>query len=190
MNPMQLFHQWFAEALQNPQVLEPTAATLATATSLGRPSARVVLLKEAEDKGAFLFYTNYGSRKAQELGENPYASLCFYWHPLGRQIRIEGAVEQVSAAESEAYFATRPRESQIGAWASKQSHPCGAEAVQQRFAEFQAKFARKPVPRPEFWGGYRLMAESIEFWQVGEFRLHHRQRFERATGWQQQILFP
>lgn len=189
-DPLQLFIRWFEQAKQEPSLSEPTAATLATVSRDGKPSARIVLLKEASEAG-FKFFTNYSSRKSRELEATPYAALCCYWMPLNKQVRIEGRVERLSPEESEAYFASRPRESQLGAWASKQSQPGSSEELAERFLYFDKLYAGKPVPRPDFWGGFRLIAESIEFWQVGAYRLHHRLRYERSNGqWLVQQLFP
>jgi pyridoxamine 5'-phosphate oxidase len=191
MNPLQLFSQWCAAAQQDARLTEPTAVTLATADAEGRPSARIVLLKSVDERG-FVFYTNYHSRKAEELAANPFAALCCYWMPLNRQVRIEGTVERTSTAESAAYFASRPRESQVGAWASRQSQPCSEEELRRRLGEYEKKFAGGEVPCPEFWGGYRLRPERIEFWQLGNFRVHDRQLFQREKEgkWTQQQLYP
>jgi pyridoxamine 5'-phosphate oxidase len=150
--------------------------TLATAGTDGQPSARIVLLKSFDDRG-FVFYTNYQSRKGQELAENPRASLLFYWPQLWRQVRIEGVVEKTSAAESEAYFQSRPLGSKLGAWASNQSQVVDQrETLEARFAELQMRFG-EDIPRPEHWGGYRLKPNSIEFWQGRDNRLHDRLRY-------------
>ncbi len=190
MDPFALFQQWFSTAQQDPRLGDASACTLASASKEGRPSARMVLLKEASERG-FVFYTNYGSRKGQELSNNPWAALCFYWWSLGRQVRIEGRVELLSPTESDAYFASRPRQSQLGAWASPQSQPCTPKLLSRRFAAVSREFAEQKIPRPAFWGGWRLLAERLEFWQAGEARLHDRQCYERfATGWRCQQLFP
>jgi pyridoxamine 5'-phosphate oxidase len=168
-----------------------TAGTLATATASGRPSARVILLKSVNQSG-FLFFTNYKSRKAKEIETNPYAALCFYWRETGRQVRIEGKVARAPEEESTAYFATRSRKSQVGAWASHQSQPLERRRdLVARFIKLQAQFGRQPVPRPEFWGGYLLSPCRIEFWTNREYRLHDRVVYERQeTGWTATKLNP
>lgn len=176
-NPIRQFEKWFQE-LPAAGVSEQDAIsmTLATATRYGLPCARVVLMKSFDDRG-FVFYTNYDSRKGNELEENARACLLFYWSALWRQVRIEGAVERVSAEESDQYFHSRPLGSQTGAWASNQSQPIENRAVlENRFQEFDAKFGGN-VPRPPHWGGYRVIPEVIEFWQGQENRLHDRLRY-------------
>ncbi|HMX40484.1 MAG TPA: pyridoxamine 5'-phosphate oxidase [Saprospiraceae bacterium] len=191
-DPFQQFSRWFEEAMQS-QLAEPNAMTLASADAQGRPSARTVLLKGV-DAGGFVFYTNYGSRKGQELDANPQAALLFTWLELERQIRIEGKVKRVSAAESEAYFQSRPLGSQIGAWASPQSQPIGSRQVLiERVQELEHQFAGASVlPLPPFWGGYRLYPEWVEFWQGRESRLHDRiaYRLDAAGAWQIERLAP
>jgi pyridoxamine 5'-phosphate oxidase len=188
--PLQQFQEWFREA-EEAGVDVPEAMTLATASADGAPSARMVLLKGA-DADAFVFYTGFGSRKADELEENPRAALVFYWRPLGRQVRVEGTVERVSEAESAAYFATRPRGSQLAAWASEQSRPlANREALEDRFAELERAFEGEEVPLPPHWGGFRLRPEAIEFWQHRENRLHDRLRYRREDGgWTIERLAP
>jgi pyridoxamine 5'-phosphate oxidase len=170
---------------------EPSAVVLATADAEGRPSARVVLLKGFDEHG-FVFYTNLQSRKGNELQANPHAALCFYWSPLYQQVRVEGRIEIVSDAEADAYFATRPRGSQIGAWASKQS--ASLKSRDQLEADFQAvekKFAGREVPRPPFWSGFRLIPERIEFWESRENRLHDRTVYTRENDeWILEKLYP
>ncbi|KAB7628409.1 pyridoxamine 5'-phosphate oxidase [Alkalilimnicola sp. S0819] len=170
---------------------EPTAMTLATAGADGRPTARIVLLKQADERG-FVFYTNSRSRKGRNLAENPWAALCLFWQPLMRQVLIEGRVEPVSEAESDAYWAHRPRSSQIGAWASEQSEPLAdRETLERRTAEFEQRFAGVAVPRPPHWGGYLLRPELIEFWVSRPGRLHERQRYTLVDGaWQQSLVYP
>lgn len=190
--PFDLFAAWFAEA-EAAEPREPNAAALATATGDAAPSVRMVLLK-GWDKHGFVFYTNLNSRKSLELKENNQAALLFHWKSLNRQIRIEGTVELVSDDEADSYFASRPRESQLGAWASKQSQPLPArEIFQLSVTEYRAKFDDRPVPRPEFWSGWRLAPETFEFWQEGDYRMHHRDQFRRlpsGSGWARQLLYP
>jgi pyridoxamine 5'-phosphate oxidase len=183
----------FAKLFEKAQAVEPhdaTAMALATADARGRPSVRMVLLKGADARG-FVFYTNFRSRKAQELLENPYAALCIHWPASRQQVRVEGRIERASEEESDAYFATRPRESQIGAWASAQSRPLASrEELEARANELAARY-RDAVPRPPFWGGYRLVPERIELWFAGPARLHDRFLYERAgEGWTMTRLNP
>jgi pyridoxamine 5'-phosphate oxidase len=192
-NPLDTFNRWLEKASLK-EINNPNAMTLATAGKDGRPSARMVLLKDVGPAG-FTFYTNLDSPKCHELAENPYAALLFHWKTLDRQIRIEGPVEQVPDAEADAYFATRPRTSQIGAWASHQSQAMdGWAELEKRVAFYTAKFHLGPVPRPEFWSGFRLRAERFEFWKQGNFRLHKRFVFtpsaENTEKWDVQQVFP
>lgn len=172
-DPLMQFKYWFAEALTAEQP-DAEAMTLSTATPAGRVSARIVLLKGCDERG-FVFFTNYESRKGKELADNPYAALTFYWHTLNRQVCIAGKIEKVARAESENYYQTRPRGSQIGAWASPQSQEIASrEVLEQRVAELTARFETEPIQCPPFWGGYVLRPVSIEFWQGRESRLHDR----------------
>jgi pyridoxamine 5'-phosphate oxidase len=188
-DPIAEFQELFARA--STREPDATAVALATADGTGAPSVRMVLLK-AVDATGFVFFTNYESRKAGELDVNPRAAFCFYWPTIAAQVRVEGAVTRVAAAESEAYFATRPRESQLGAWASRQSRPlASAEDLREEFARTSARFAGQPVPRPPVWGGFRVVPQRIEFWQAGEHRLHDRIVYTRAgEGWTVERLFP
>jgi pyridoxamine 5'-phosphate oxidase len=189
-DPMELFTEWFREA-EDAGVDVPETMTLATADADGAPSARMVLLKGADEEG-FVFYSGYVSRKAGELERNPRAALVFYWRPLGKQVRVEGRVERVSEAESAAYFATRPRGSQIAAWASQQSKAlAGREDLDRRYAELEREYDGRDVPLPPHWGGFRLRPEAIEFWQHRDNRLHDRIRYTRAReGWRSELLSP
>lgn len=190
-DPFALFRRWF-DAAQMAGLHEPNAMTLATCTPDGIPSARAVLLKGVDERG-FTFFTNYDSRKGRELAANPRAALLFLWHPLERQIRIEGVVEVVTPAESDAYFATRPLGSRLGAWASPQSAVIpGREFLETQHAELTAKYPDGTVPRPSNWGGYRVVPSTIEFWQGRPSRLHDRVRFTRKPGgaWAKDRLAP
>ena len=189
LDPLALFERWFADARE--KELDPVAMTLATATRDGRPNARVVLLKGFDTRG-FVFYTNYQSRKARELADNPRATLSFFWPTHERQVRIEGGVEKVSGDESDAYFAQRPLDSRISVYASRQSEPVASrKALDDLFAEAAKRFPDGQVPRPDWWGGYRVIPEAFEFWQGRIGRLHDRLRYERtATGWRRERLAP
>ncbi|MCE3231997.1 MAG: pdxH [Rickettsiaceae bacterium] len=189
-SPIALFKEWYDKAIVL-NVSEPTAMTLATATSDGIPSARIVLLKAYDERG-FCFYTNFNSRKGKELLENPYAALCFYWDELGRQVRIEGKVEKVSEQEADAYFNSRSRGSQLGAWASKQSQPMEDEMdLPNRVKKITEQFSEGVIERPPFWHGFRVIPNKIEFWENKEFRLHRRLVYTKAgNGWKTGILYP
>jgi pyridoxamine 5'-phosphate oxidase len=188
-DPLALFREVFERASAR-EAADPTAAALATVGASGAPAVRIVLLKGVDERG-FAFFTNYESRKARELAREPRAALCVHWPAIGVQVRAEGATEQLTAAESDAYFETRPRESQIGAWASRQSEPLSSRAeLMARFAEVEARYPGR-VPRPPFWGGYRLVPAVVEFWHAGDARLHERTVYERtAAGWTARLLFP
>ncbi len=190
LDPIQLFGQWFAAA-RKAGILLPEAMTLATASADGAPSARMVLLKGFDERG-FEFYTNLGSRKADELTANPRAALCFHWGVLQRQVRIEGDVTQLSRKASATYFRTRPRGSQVGAWASRQSQPLeDREMLARRVREIEKRFEGGEVPLPDFWGGYMLEPQHIEFWQGRADRLHDRLLFQREEdGWSSRRLHP
>ncbi len=180
-DPLVQFERWYEDAVRA-GIRMPQAMALATASGDGAPSARMVLLKGLE-LGEFVFFTGYVSRKAGELAENPRAALLFYWDPLGRQVRVEGTVRRVSAAESDAYFATRPRGAQLAAVASRQSAVLSSrEELDERVAELEERYAGDEVPRPEHWGGYRLAPELYEFWQHREDRAHDRLRYRREGG--------
>jgi pyridoxamine 5'-phosphate oxidase len=189
-DPVEQFRGWFDETLAA-DLHEPNAMTLATATPGGRPSARIVLLKGFDERG-FVFYTNYEGRKSGELETNPYAALVFYWGELQRQVRIEGRVSRIPDRESDAYFAGRPRGSQFGAWASEQSRPVGDRStLEERVRELEVEYEDREVPRPPFWGGYRVEPETIEFWQGRENRLHDRLLYSRAgAAWKLERLQP
>lgn len=190
-DPLQLFATWLQDAVDN-GIREPNAMTLATADAEGRPSARVVLLKSYDEVG-FVWFTNYASRKGRELAANPYAALVFWWGDLERQVRIEGQVEQTSAAESDAYYHSRPLGARLGAWVSAQSSIIPGRAVlAERLQELTAQYAQSEPQRPPFWGGYRLRPTVIEFWQGGENRLHDRLVYRRAGagGWRMERLAP
>ncbi len=190
-NPFEVFASWYKEAEDCKQITQPDAVNLATATKEAIPSSRMVLLK-GYNKDGFVFFTNYGSRKAAELQDNPHAALCFFWQQIGKQIRITGKVEKVSPEESDEYFASRPKQSQIGAWASKQSQPLGGKKeLLAEVAKIGIKYNIGTVPRPQFWGGYRLIPDAIEFWQLGDFRIHDRMVFQRSgQSWNVQRLYP
>jgi pyridoxamine 5'-phosphate oxidase len=179
-----------ATTLPHDTLPEPTAFALATCAE-GRPSVRMLLLKHVDEEG-FVFYTNYESRKGRELLANPNAAMCFHWQPMEIQVRVEGSATPVEGAEADAYFASRGRGSQIGAWASQQSRTIGDEQLlDRRVAEFERRFEGAPVPRPLYWSGFRLVPERIEFWKGMQSRLHRRELYQRRDdGWSVEILFP
>ncbi|MBY0520064.1 MAG: pyridoxamine 5'-phosphate oxidase [Sphingomonas sp.] len=189
-DPIALFDSWYAEARAS-EINDSNAMALATSDAAGRLGLRMVLLKGHGAEG-FVFYTNQEGRKASDLAANPTAALLFHWKSLRRQVRIEGAVTTVSDAEADAYFATRGRDSQLGAWASDQSRPLDSRATfEARFEQMQARFEGGPVPRPPHWSGYRVSAERMEFWQDRAHRLHERRLFTRdGTRWYEGLLYP
>jgi pyridoxamine 5'-phosphate oxidase len=189
-DPLEQFRRWFADA-RAVNLPEPNAMTLATADATGAPSARVVLFKDLDDRG-FRFFTNYASRKADDLAANPRAALCFYWQPLERQVRVEGTAERLGRDESEAYFRTRPPSAQLGAWVSRQSRPIASrQELEAHEHELAERFAGREVPLPDFWGGYRVVPQRVEFWQGRPSRLHDRIEYVRSPqGWTRQRLSP
>lgn len=192
VDPIALFLEWREEA-RRVIAPEPDAAVLATINPSGLPSARVILVRQADANG-FVFYTNLESPKARDLAAGAHgAALCFYWGPLFKQVRVEGRAEPVRAEEADAYWGSRPRGHQVMGWASPQSQPLpgGRGDIEQRYAELDRSLPATNVPRPPFWSGFRIVPESIEFWEARENRLHHRVRFRRATsGWTQEIIAP
>lgn len=189
-DPLALFEQWYQEA-RRAGVAKPHAMALATTGADGKPSSRMVLLSSHDQRG-FVFHTNYESRKGLDLDRVAYAALLFWWDATGHQVRIEGRVEKTSDAESNAYFAGRPRGNQLGAWVSEQTRPIESRAaLEQRMRALEGKFADQPVPRPPHWGGYRVMPDVMEFWEEGADRLHDRIRYERtSSGWRALRLAP
>ncbi len=189
-DPIDLFRDWF-EVAKESGIYLPESAALATVSPDGAPTIRMILLKAVDQRG-FVFYTNYGSRKAAELEANARSSLCFHWAVLERQVRVDGRAERISVEESQAYFATRSRGSRIGAWASHQSEPLSSRReLEERVRRYEREFAGRDVPLPPFWGGYLIRPESIEFWQGKADRLHERLLFRRACGrWNTVRLYP
>lgn len=190
-NPLKLFERWLKLAEKEAQMHFSTAMALATANKKGQVSVRQVLLKGVDAKG-FYFFTNYQSQKAHDLAQNPHAALCFFWDQMHKQVRVEGKVKKLTKAESQAYFHTRPRLSQIGAWASSQSREIPSRKyLVQRVKYFENKFSGKEIPLPPFWGGYVLQAKRIEFWIEGKNRLHDRFEFKKVNGkWKKRRLSP
>jgi pyridoxamine 5'-phosphate oxidase len=191
LNPMKQFKLWLQQAIAS-QLPEPNAMSLATLNSEGKPVARMVLLKHFDEQG-FVFFTNYHSQKGQQLDQNPWAALVFWWVELERQVRIEGQVTKATPEESDIYFYSRPRESQIGAWVSEQSQVIGSRAVlEQRFQELQQKYQGQVIPRPTHWGGFRVIPSQIEFWQGRPSRLHDRLRYQHLEdgSWLRERLAP
>lgn len=193
-DPLLIIEQWLEDARRHPEIKEPTAMALATASPQGVPSVRIVLLKEHSPAG-FAFYTNMESQKSEQLAANKQASLCFYWMPLNRQVRIYGSVERLAEEKADAYFATRGRGKQLGAWASQQSRPMASpETLQERIAELDAYYGEGDIPRPPHWAGWQVIPQSIELWEEQHDRLHRRIAYtrsdEHASGWQGQWLFP
>jgi pyridoxamine 5'-phosphate oxidase len=191
--PFLKFKDWFEKAKSNSSIVEPTAMCLSTVDENNFPSSRMVLLKKYDERG-FCFFTNLTSRKGKELTQNQNVALCFYWGILGMQIRIEGSVEKVSSKEADDYFSSRRRESQIGAWASKQSSEMQEwQEFEDRITKITKDFEGQDVPRPPFWSGFRVIPKRIEFWLEGDFRIHHREIFikmENKEEWQVQKLYP
>ena len=189
-DPLHLLGDLFEEAVER-EPFDATAVALATADSEGTPSVRMVLLKRVDGDG-IVFYTNYRSRKARQLEENPRGAVCCWWPTLEWQVRLEGSVRRVKEEESDAYFASRPRDSQLGAWASRQSEPLPSRfTLLRRFLEAKARFLGRSVPRPPFWGGYRLAPDRMEFWSLRRHRLHERRLYEReGEGWRSTLLYP
>lgn len=189
--PFKKFHEWFEIAKKNKDIIEPTAMSIATVGKDLKPSLRMVLLKSFDENG-FCFYTNLTSRKSREITENSNVALCFYWGALGRQVRIEGKVIAVDQKEADNYFHSRPRDSQIGAWASKQSQIMeNWQDLENRILAINEQFENQEIPRPPFWSGYRVIANNIEFWEEGKYRIHNRLLYKRQNNkWLLNKLYP
>ena len=189
--PFSLFKEWFNQAIKDERIVEPTAMCLSTINSDKKPSSRMVLLKKFDNKG-FYFFTNLESRKGQELKINKFVALCFYWGAIKKQIRIEGVVEKISNQEADEYFLSRPYESKVGAWASKQSQKMNDwQEFMDRIQDIKIKFKDKNLPRPDFWSGFRVVPSAIEFWEEGEFRIHQRYLYEKTNNdWIVNQLYP
>lgn len=190
-DPLVLFQRWLDDAIAA-QIPDPTAMTVATVNDRGQPSQRIVLLKKVDENG-FVFFTNFGSRKAQDLAGNSAVSLHFPWFFMERQVHVQGHAQRIEAAESAAYFASRPKDSQLAAYASRQSQPVASrDILMQEFTQLKQTYADKPLPTPQFWGGYRVVPEQLEFWQGGQDRLHDRFQYRREDGdnWAIQRLMP
>ena len=190
-DPIRQFHDWY-EAAKASAISEPYAMTLSTASATGRPSSRIVLMRSFDDRG-FVFFTNYRSRKGREIGENPFASLVFFWQSMERQVRVEGRVERATEVESDDYFRGRPLGSKLGAWVSNQSGVvAGREALEAEMKAIQARFPDEEIPRPSHWGGYRVIPEAVEFWQGRRSRLHDRLVYRKSPdgAWKVERLAP
>jgi pyridoxamine 5'-phosphate oxidase len=189
--PFKKFHEWFEIAKKNKDIIEPTAMSIATVGKDLKPSLRMVLLKSFDENG-FCFYTNLTSRKSREITENSNVALCFYWGALGRQVRIEGQVISIDQKEADNYFHSRPRDSQIGAWASKQSQIMeNWQDLENRILAINEQFENQEIPRPPFWSGYRVIANNIEFWEEGKYRIHNRLLYKRQNNkWLLNKLYP
>jgi len=190
IDPIEKYRDWYNEAALGPGV-DPKAVCLSTVDAAGRTAARMVLIQYFDERG-FVFFTNLESRKAVSIASRPAVSFCAHWHLLERQVRVEGFAALVAPAEADTYFATRPRESQVGAWASRQSETLSSrEALEQRVADAERRFAGSPVPRPPFWSGYVLVPQRVEFWSARPGRLHHRELYERdGPRWRTSLLYP
>ena len=189
-DPIARFQEWFSQAVEA-GLAEPTATAVATVDAQGRPSVRMLLMKGVDERG-FVYYTNLESRKAREMAGNPSVALCFHWQPLELQVRVEGEAAGVSDEEADAYFSSRPRGSQVGAWASLQSRPLASrEELEARIVETETRFGDGPIPRPPFWSGFRVVPRRVEFWSGRVARLHDREVFTReGDGWRVERLYP
>jgi pyridoxamine 5'-phosphate oxidase len=191
-DPISRFIELFEQASKRPDIAEPTATAVATADARGRPAVRMLLMKGVDERG-FVYFTNFESRKGREMAENPFVALCFHWQPMEQQVRVEGRVERVSDEEADEYFASRPRGSQLGAWASQQSRPLADRAeLEARIQEVEQRYAGRDVPRPPYWTGFRVVPERIEFWSGRNARLHDREVYlsDGQGGWTIERLYP